>query len=63
MIVDGIQLRHVTIYVTVKPSYSLQHDCHAMSWPRLGLSDDSHRWHHSMRQEKEILMLQKLDDR
>ena len=34
MIVDGIQLRHVTIYVTVKPSYSLQHDCHAMS--RLG---------------------------
>ena len=35
--------RHVTIYVTVKPSYSLQHDCHVMSWPRLGLSDDSHQ--------------------
>ena len=45
MIVDGIELRHVTIYVTVKPSYSLQHDCHA--YARFLMDIDGH----SMKQE------------
>ena len=50
-------MRHVTIYVTVKPSYLS--NMIVMLLPRLGLSDDSHRWHHLMKQEKEIPMLQK----
>ena len=34
MIVDGIKLRHVTIYDHSKAFILLQHHCHAMFWQR-----------------------------